>query len=101
MQLCQKTLHEVFQAQTEQITFSESYNVIPLDIPSSLRIFGHIACGVKHVHEQGLIHRDLKPSNCFMDGSEVVKIGDFGLSRESGSSSLSLQYDDYQMNNHK
>ena len=24
---------------------------------------------------QGLIHRDLKPSNCFMDDSELVKIG--------------------------
>jgi len=47
-------------------------------------MFAHIARGLKHVHEKGLIHRDLKPANCFMDDSEV-KIGDFGLSRESSS----------------
>jgi serine/threonine protein kinase len=47
-------------------------------------MFAHIARGVKHVHQQGMIHRDLKPSNCFMDESDLVKIGDFGLSRESG-----------------
>jgi serine/threonine protein kinase len=32
---------------------------------------------------QGLIHRDLKPNNCFIDDSGAVKVGDFGLSRES------------------
>jgi serine/threonine protein kinase len=26
----------------------------------------------------------LKPSNCFIDDAGVVKVGDFGLSRESG-----------------
>ena len=31
-----------------------------------------------------MIHRDLKPNNCFIDDSGVVKVGDFGLSRESG-----------------
>ena len=34
---------------------------------------------IKDIHYMGIIHRDLKPSNCFMDDSEVVKIGDFGL----------------------
>lgn len=53
-----------------------------VDIPLALSLFHQVAEGVKHVHEQGLIHRDLKPSNCFIcDG--VVKVGDFGLSRES------------------
>ena len=31
-----------------------------------------------------MIHRDLKPNNCFIDDLGVVKVGDFGLSRESG-----------------
>jgi serine/threonine protein kinase len=62
-----------------------------VDIPAALRIFVHIARGVKHVHAQGLIHRDLKPSNCFMDDSELIKIGDFGLSRESGSNDDDIQ----------
>lgn len=52
--------------------------------PHALRLFWQVAQAVAHVHERGLIHRDLKPSNCFLDDSgETVKIGDFGLSRES------------------
>lgn len=76
MQLSQKTLLDYFQSRDEDI-----------DIPLSLRMFCHIVRGVQHVHEKGLIHRDLKPSNCFMDDCNIVKIGDFGLSRESGSQS--------------
>eukprot|EP00520_Triparma_pacifica_P017484 CAMPEP_0118640490 /NCGR_PEP_ID=MMETSP0785-20121206/4782_1 /TAXON_ID=91992 /ORGANISM="Bolidomonas pacifica, Strain CCMP 1866" /LENGTH=1171 /DNA_ID=CAMNT_0006531883 /DNA_START=372 /DNA_END=3887 /DNA_ORIENTATION=- len=54
-----------------------------IDIPYALELFGQVCRGVKHVHSQGLIHRDLKPSNCFVDVGGQVKIGDFGLSRES------------------
>lgn len=61
-----------------------------VDIPLALSLFHQIAEGVKHVHEQGLIHRDLKPSNCFIDDG-VVKVGDFGLSRESSEPSASSE----------
>ena len=57
-----------------------------VDIPWALRHFLQIVRAVQHVHQQGLIHRDLKPSNCFIDESGVVKVGDFGLSRESNDS---------------
>jgi serine/threonine protein kinase len=46
MQLSQKTLLDYFQARDDNI-----------DIPLSLRMFGHIVRGVKNVHEKGLIHR--------------------------------------------
>jgi serine/threonine protein kinase len=63
---------------------SEPPDTRPINIPHALQIFVQIAKGVKHVHKQGLIHRDLKPSNCFIDDvGGVVKIGDFGLSRET------------------
>lgn len=55
-----------------------------VDIPYALSLFLQIAQGVEHVHTQGLIHRDLKPNNCFIDDAGAVKVGDFGLSRESG-----------------
>jgi serine/threonine protein kinase/outer membrane protein assembly factor BamB len=55
-----------------------------LDIPYALSLFLQIAQGVQHVHTQGLIHRDLKPNNCFIDDVGALKVGDFGLSRESG-----------------
>jgi len=78
MQLSQKTLLDYFDARKKSGT--------PVGIITSLKMFAHIARGLTHVHEKGLIHRDLKPANCFMDDS-AVKIGDFGLSRESSSDS--------------
>ena len=79
MQLSKKTLLDYFAARHSSIQQA------PVDIIVVLHLFAHIVRGVKHVHRQGLIHRDLKPSNCFMDDDDdLVKIGDFGLSRESG-----------------
>ncbi|HMP79836.1 MAG TPA: serine/threonine-protein kinase [Pirellulaceae bacterium] len=41
-----------------------------------------IAAGVNYLHGRGIVHRDLKPGNVFFDSdSEVVKIGDYGLSK--------------------
>ncbi len=45
-----------------------------------LRWFRAISSGVAYLHDHGIVHRDLKPGNIFQDG-EVVKIGDYGLSK--------------------
>ena len=42
-------------------------------------MFRELVEGLVHIHTQGMIHRDLKPVNIFIDSSEHVKIGDFGL----------------------
>jgi serine/threonine protein kinase len=88
MHLCsQKTLGDFLSnEEARRGTAVES----TVDIPLALSLFHQIAEGVKHVHEQGLIHRDLKPSNCFIDDG-VVKVGDFGLSRESSEPSASSE----------
>ncbi len=45
-----------------------------------IKWFGGIAAGVAYLHDCGIVHRDLKPANIFIDG-DVVKIGDYGLSK--------------------
>ena len=43
--------------------------------------------GLAHAHGHGIIHRDLKPSNLFLasrpDGTQVIKILDFGISKSA------------------
>ncbi|MDF2693330.1 MAG: serine/threonine protein kinase [Labilithrix sp.] len=64
------------------------------------RLLPHVAvgyvlqalAGVSQAHAIGIVHRDLKPSNLFLakrkDGSVVVKVLDFGISKAQGSSAL-------------
>eukprot|EP00050_Salpingoeca_kvevrii_P006979 m.293009 g.293009 ORF g.293009 m.293009 type:complete len:610 (-) comp12716_c0_seq1:233-2062(-) len=38
--------------------------------------------GLAYMHKHGFFHRDLKPENLLCNGTELVKIADFGLARE-------------------
>lgn len=46
-----------------------------------------MTAGLAFLHSKNVVHRDLKPENVLLTATEDVKLADFGLARESSSSS--------------
>ncbi len=60
-----------------------------LSVPEAVRYILQACEGLAEAHELGIIHRDLKPENLFLANTPegvVIKILDFGISKEVGSS---------------
>ncbi len=53
----------------------------PLALGPGLQIMKQICRGLAAIHDTGIIHRDLKPQNIMVLSSGVVKLMDFGISR--------------------
>jgi serine/threonine protein kinase len=60
----------------------------PLPLAQVATVIEQIATGLDVAHQAGIVHRDLKPENLFLcprrDGSTLVKILDFGVSKIRG-----------------
>merc|ERR1719343_785756 len=39
--------------------------------------------GIREIHAVDMVHRDVKPQNLFVTHDDILKIGDFGLSRRA------------------
>jgi serine/threonine protein kinase len=61
------------------LSFRKGRNGKPLELSFAKQLIK----GIKQIHAADLVHRDLKPQNIFITPEDVLKIGDFGLSRHA------------------
>jgi tRNA A-37 threonylcarbamoyl transferase component Bud32 len=74
-------------------TLAELTDAGAVPLPRALPIMIQISRGIARAHDLGVVHRDLKPENIFIvrrpfDGSDLVKILDFGIAKARGDTRL-------------
>ena len=47
-----------------------------------------VAKALEHAHHNGIVHRDLKPANLFVSKNGKIKLGDFGIARDTEATAL-------------
>lgn len=50
--------------------------------PVAKYVFKQVAQGLHYCHQKGIVHRDMKLDNLLFDEQGVVKICDFGVSKQ-------------------
>jgi eukaryotic-like serine/threonine-protein kinase len=59
-----------------------------LPVRRAVELARQLAFGLSVVHQHGIVHRDLKPANLFLQPGDLLKIGDFGIARDSSTTSV-------------
>ena len=59
-----------------------------LPVSRAVELARQLATGLSVVHQRGIVHRDLKPANLFVHPGDLLKIGDFGIARDSSATSV-------------
>ncbi|CDQ91128.1 unnamed protein product [Oncorhynchus mykiss] len=73
--------HSLSQASLSGRSFSSELELGPLCCEEQLFISKQVAAGMAYLSERKFVHRDLATRNCLVGEEMVVKIADFGLSR--------------------
>uniref|UniRef100_A0A0D9WBG0 non-specific serine/threonine protein kinase n=1 Tax=Leersia perrieri TaxID=77586 RepID=A0A0D9WBG0_9ORYZ len=81
------TKHRKYLIVTEYMSGGNLYDFLHkqnnmLELPAVLRIAIGISKGMDYLHQNNIIHRDLKTANLLIGPGQVVKIADFGVSRQ-------------------
>ncbi len=67
----------------------------PMDVDRAIHVMIQTARGLARAHDLEVIHRDIKPENIFLcrreDGSDLVKLLDFGIAKSRQDSRLTGQ----------
>ncbi|KAK7468188.1 hypothetical protein BaRGS_00036601 [Batillaria attramentaria] len=70
------------------LEYLQSRNGNLLEEEEILKFFAQMVLSLQHVHSKQILHRDLKTQNILLDKKkEIVKIGDFGISKVLSSKS--------------
>ena len=59
--------------------------------PEVASIARQVASALQHAHNNGIIHRDLKPGNLFVTDQGQIKLGDFGIARDTHAADLTSE----------
>jgi serine/threonine protein kinase len=62
----------------------------PLDVVDAVRVCADVAAGLEALWAAGMVHRDVKPANILLDQQGESYITDFGLSKDTQGSVLTL-----------
>ena len=54
----------------------------------AINVGRQVASALEHAHNAGIIHRDLKPANLFLSKTGKLKLGDFGIARDTEATAL-------------
>jgi len=71
---------ELFDQIVERGNYSES---------DAANLIRQVLEGIDYMHKHGVVHRDLKPENLLCASANIIKIADFGLSKDLESGNLS------------
>lgn len=70
-----------------------------IDVERNIAMIRELVQGLSYIHSKNLVHRDIKPSNIFLNDTGNIKIGDFGLAKDSWAANDDhVQYNNQQLN---